>query len=106
MPGAGASRQRKAQKKGTPDVERPAREMTLRELVEKYRSITGGFGRAAALSAFGLRHAETEQLFSVYDEDYHISRFFHFSESDGERFSINGFPVTHVSIDAEIEAIL
>ena len=80
--------------------------MTLREVVEKYRAVAGGFGRPAALSAFGLAPAETAQLFGVYDEDYHISRFFHFSESEGERFSINGFPVTHVSIDAQIEAIL
>ncbi len=95
MPGAGASRQQE-----------PHKEMTLHGLVEKYRSIGGGFGRPAALAAFGLAHAETEHLFGIYDEDYHISRFFHFSESDGERFFINGFPVTHVSIDAEIEAIL
>ncbi len=95
MPGIGASRQRNPQK-----------EMTLGEAVEKYRSLAGGFGRPAALSGFGLPPAETERLFGIYDEDYHISRFFHFSDSDGERYSINGFPVTHVSIDAEIEAIL
>ena len=95
MPGAGASRQQE-----------PHKEMTLRELVEKYRSIGGGFGRPAPLAAFGLAQAETEHLFGIYDEDYHISRFFHFSESDGERFFINGFAVTHVSLDAEIETIL
>jgi hypothetical protein len=58
------------------------------------------------LSAFQLGPAETERLFSGYDEDYHISRFFHFSETGGTLFSINGFPATHVSLDPEIESIL
>jgi len=80
--------------------------MTLRQLVNLYISLAGQFGAPAALSAFGLSPAETERLFSSYDEDYHISRFFHFTEADGVRFSINGIPVTHVSLDAEIETIL
>ena len=46
------------------------------------------------------------RLFSGYDEDYHISRFFRFSEGAGEKFSINGIPATHVSLDAEIKSIL
>jgi len=80
--------------------------MTLQELVRRYLSLTQGFGVPVALSAFGLTREETEQLFSSYDEDYHISRFFDFGESDGERFAINGVPSTHVAIDAEIESIL
>jgi hypothetical protein len=59
-----------------------------------------------ALSAFALTTVETERLFSGYDEDYHISRFFHFSEAAGEKYSIDGIPATHVSIDPEIETIL
>jgi hypothetical protein len=80
--------------------------MPLRDLVRLYRSHAGEFGELVALSAFGLTKAETERLFSGYDEDYHISRFFQFSEAAGERFSINGIPSTHVSLDAEIETIL
>ena len=80
--------------------------MPLPELVRLYRSLTGEFGRPVALSAFGLSKVETERLFSGYDEDYHISRFFQFSEAAGEKFSINGVPATHVSLDAEIESIL
>ena len=80
--------------------------MTLRQLVDLYLSHAGQFGEPVTLSSFGLSPAETELLFSSYDEDYHISRFFHFSESDGTRFSINGIPVTHVSLDAEIGTIL
>jgi hypothetical protein len=80
--------------------------MTLRQLVDLYLSLAGQFGKPAALSAFQLSAAETERLFSSYDEDYHISRFFHFADSTGERFSINGIPVTHVSLDPEIETIL
>jgi hypothetical protein len=80
--------------------------MSLQELVEKYRSLAGDFGKPAALSSFALTRPETESLFSSYDEDYHISRFFDFSEAGGEVFSINGIPATHVSLDAEIQTIL
>lgn len=80
--------------------------MPLRDLVRSYCSRAGNFGEPVALSTFGLTKGETERLFSGYDEDYHISRFFQFSESAGEKFSINGIPATHVSIDAEIQTIL
>ena len=80
--------------------------MPLRELVDRYRTLAGVFGKPIALSSFSLTSAETERLFSGYDEDYHISRFFHFSEASGAKFSINGIPATHVSLDAEIETIL
>lgn len=66
----------------------------------------GGYGRPVALGAFGLARVETERLFGDLDEDYHISRFFHFSHEAGESFSINGFPQTHVAIDPEIQEIL
>jgi hypothetical protein len=80
--------------------------LPLRELVKRYQALAGDFGKAIALTDFGLTRSATEQLFSGYDEDYHISRFFHFSEIDGMTFTINGEPVTHVSLDAEIESIL
>jgi hypothetical protein len=80
--------------------------MPLRELVRLYRSHASNFGEPVALSVFDLTAQETERLFSSYDEDYHISRFFHFSEAAGEKFSINGIPATHVSLDPEIETIL
>jgi len=80
--------------------------MPLRELVDRYRLVAVHFGIPVALSAFALSPAETERLFSSFDEDYHISRFLHFSEDSGTRFSINGIPATHVSVDAEIESIL
>lgn len=80
--------------------------MSLRELVRLYLSQAGKYGVPVALAAFGLEKAETEHLFSGYDEDYHISRFFRFSEGDGEKYSIDGVPASHVSIDAEIQTIL
>jgi hypothetical protein len=83
--------------------------MTLREVVERYRSLAGGFGRPVALSAFGLGREETERLFSAFDEDYHISRFFYLSlepAGPGDAYSINSFPQSHVSLDADIETIL
>lgn len=80
--------------------------MRLREMVEKYLQLGGGYGRPVALAEFGLARMEAEKLFGDLDEDYHISRFFHFSREAGESFSINGFPQTHVTIDAEIQETL
>ena len=80
--------------------------MPLSDLVSLYLSLVGGFGEPAALSAFQLSSAETERLFSSFDEDYHISRFFHFQCAAGAGYKINGFPQSHVSIDADIQAIL
>jgi len=88
------------------EATRQAPMMPLRQLVDRYRVLAGEFGRPVSLSAFHLGPLETERLFSSYDEDYHISRFFHFIEGDGEKFSINGIPATHVSLDAEIQTIL
>lgn len=80
--------------------------MSLRELVERYSSIAPRFGVPVALSAFALGQVETERIFSSFDEDYHISRFFHFSQDAGTPFAINGIPATHVAIDTEIQSIL
>jgi hypothetical protein len=86
--------------------------ISLRDLVGKYRQLAGGFGKPLALSAFGLSAEETERVFGIFDEDYHISRFFRFSlqptgaERSGQTFRINGFPQSHVALDAEIETIL
>jgi hypothetical protein len=80
--------------------------MGLREMVEKYLGLGGGYGRSVALAAFELPRAEAEKLFGSLDDDYHISRFFHFSREAGESFSISGFPQTHVIIDAEIQETL
>jgi hypothetical protein len=85
---------------------RRALAMTLRELVDRYHALAGDFGKSVELSSFQLSPQETERLFSGYDEDYHISRFFHFTESSGQKFSIDGIPATHVSIDAEVQSIL
>jgi hypothetical protein len=82
--------------------------MTLQQLVAKYQSLAGSFGTAISLGKFGLSKAETEQLLTDYDEDYHISRFFDFTDAEGsaEKFLIDGVPATHLAIDAEIRNIL
>ncbi len=80
--------------------------MTLREVVDKYLALSSGFGQPVELAKFGLDRAETERIFSVFDEDYHISRYFHLSRISGETFEINGFPHTHVVIDPEVQSIL
>jgi hypothetical protein len=80
--------------------------LCLREVVDRYLAAAGSFGRPVALSSFGLTPSDTQALFSMFDEDYHISRFLHFSCSDGESFVISGDSVTHVTIDPEISSIL
>jgi hypothetical protein len=81
-------------------------EMTLKEIVEKYLAIAGGFAFLAPLADFGLERSEVERIFSALDEDYHISRFFHFSQVSGPAYMIDGFEQTHLSIDEEIQTIL
>jgi hypothetical protein len=80
--------------------------MNLRELVEKYLAAGGGYGKAVTLGSLGYSREETQRIFSIVDEDYHISRFFHLRRESGESYEINGFPQTHVSIDAEVQSIL
>jgi hypothetical protein len=80
--------------------------ISLQELYRVYTTIAAKPGEPVPLSAFKLSKEETEKLFSIFDEDYHISRFFHFSEAGGEKYSINGESSTHVAIDAEISSIL
>jgi hypothetical protein len=80
--------------------------MTLPQLVDRYLALAGQYRQPVALSSFALPSGETERLFSSFDEDYHISRFFLFSSSGGQAFSIDGVPATHVSIDAEIQSVL
>jgi hypothetical protein len=80
--------------------------MNLSEVVKKYLAISGGYGHPAALADFGLDRAQTERVFSAFDEDYHISRYFHFTRGAGAAYTINGFDHTHVSIDAETQSIL
>jgi hypothetical protein len=80
--------------------------MTLRETVEKYLAIAGGFAFLAPLADFGLERSEVERVFSALDEDYHISRFFHFSQVSGPAYKINGFDQTHISIDEDIQSVL
>ena len=80
--------------------------MTLRQIVQKYLSLVGGFGFLASLADFGLTRSEAEHTFGALDEDYHISRYLHFSQQAGPAYNINGFEQTHVTIDAEIESVL
>jgi hypothetical protein len=81
--------------------------MKLREVVDKYLAVGGGYGKTVALSAMGLSAGELELTFDQLDEDYHISRFIHLSQAVGAAaFQINGFPQTHVSIDSEIQTSL
>jgi hypothetical protein len=88
------------------ETARRAPMMSLQELYRLYTSIAAKPGEPVPLSAFKLPRQEMEKLFSIFDEDYHISRFFHFSEAGGGKYLIDGENVTHVAIDAEISSIL
>src|SRR5437588_12946365 len=85
---------------------------SLRDVIDKYRQLAGGFGCPLPLAAFGLSTEETERVFGIFDEDYHISRFFHFTyepaaaDGSSRSYHINGFPQSHVALDADIESIL
>jgi hypothetical protein len=84
--------------------------MRLPEVVKKYLTVAGGYGKSVTIASLGIPREETERVFDFLDEDYHISRFFHFRDASGESpedtFLINGFPQTHISIDSDIQAIL
>ena len=80
--------------------------LTIKEVVDRYASLAKSFGEPVPLTAFQLAAEETSRLFTVLDEDYHISRFLHFSRGEGQSYSIDGEAVTHVAIDAAISSLL
>jgi hypothetical protein len=79
---------------------------TLRDIVERYSGLAGSFGNPVALSKFGFNVEETQNLFSAFDEDYHISRFLHFSRDEGQPYQVSGETVTHLAIDPSIYSLL
>jgi hypothetical protein len=81
--------------------------MDLRHIIDRYLELAGDFGHAIPLERFAATRDEIERAFGILDEDYHISRFFHFTSQPGAAaFGINGFDHSHVSIDAEIQTVL
>ena len=79
---------------------------SLSEIVDRYSSLATSFGEPVALAAFAFSTEETQALFSALDEDYHISRFLHFSCVGGSTFLVSGEPATHVSIEPAIRSLL
>lgn len=79
---------------------------TLRDIVDKYLAISGGFAFLAPLADFGMEKSEMERVLSAFDEDYHISRYLHFSQVSGPSYNINGFEQTHISIDEDVQSVL
>lgn len=88
------------------EAARRAPMMNLRELVERYATLAKSFGEPVALSAFGLSPEETASFFTALDEDYHISRFLHFAQSEGQSYVVSGETVTHLAIDPAIHSLL
>lgn len=81
--------------------------MELRPVVERYLKLAGEFGRPVALEQFELTRSEVERLFSVWDEDYHISRYLHLTRQAGAaEFTINGFAYTHAAFEDGVLKIL
>ena len=78
----------------------------LRQLVDRYVVLAGGYGKPIALGKFDLTPGETSTVFGSFDEDYHISRYLHFSKQEGNSYLIGGEQVTHLSIDQSIQEIL
>lgn len=82
----------------------------LPELVKRYLAVSGAYGKSVPIASLEIPTGELERVFDFLDEDYHISRFFHFggapAQSGGPSFMINGFPQTHISIDQDVQAIL
>ena len=84
----------------------PTSMISLQELYRLYTSLAAKPGEPVPLSAFKMSHGETEKVFSIFDEDYNISRFFHFRNEHGDKYLINGETVTHVVVDPEIRLVL
>ncbi len=90
--------------------------MDLAAAVAKYLALTGGFDRFLHLSQFGLPRAEIEQIISVWDEDYQISRYMRLSRErdedlaafspDRRIFLVNGFECTHLAFHPDIQKLL
>jgi hypothetical protein len=85
--------------------------MTIRlpEVVKKYLAAAGSYGNSVAIAKLEIPREELQRSFDFLDEDYHISRYFHFQnepDSDAATLVVNGFPQTHISIDSEIQSIL
>ncbi len=78
----------------------------LRDLVDRYVALAGNFGNPVELSQFLLSPDDAASVFGSFDEDYHISRYLHFSKLEGKPYLIGGEHVTHLSIDASIKEIL
>jgi hypothetical protein len=79
--------------------------LSLREIVDRYSSLATQGGEPVPLEAFALDPEETIKLFTSLDEDYHISRFLHFSSGAGQRYQIGQEQVTHVAVDPAISSL-
>ena len=79
---------------------------SLKEVVDRYHTIARQSGEPVPLFAFPFPAEEIARLFTALDEDYHISRFLHFTSAEGEQFTIAGERVTHVRIDPAISSLL
>ena len=90
--------------------------MDLADAVATYLGIAGEFGRRLHLSQFGLPKPEMERAFSVWDEDYQISRYMLLWRAPDEElesfppesrlFLINGHEYSHVTFYSDIQRLL
>lgn len=85
--------------------------MNLKEAVEKYLKVAGGFGKTMPLADFGLPPSETEAMLSAWDEDYHLNRHFElvptsWMTAGATAFSINGVLYSAIIIRESIRETL
>ena len=79
--------------------------LSLKEVVDRYSTLAKQGGEPVALESFALDPEETIKLFTSLDEDYHISRFLHFSTGVGQHYQIGEEQVTHVALDPAISSL-
>jgi hypothetical protein len=80
--------------------------LNLKEVVDRYSALAKQTGEPVPLESFALDPEETTKLFTSLDEDYHISRFLHFSSGTGRRYQIGQEQITHVALDPAISSLL
>jgi hypothetical protein len=80
--------------------------LSLKEVIERYNALAEGSRGPVALSAFNLSNEETVRLFAALNEDYHISRFLHFSLGSGQSYLVDGESVSHIALDPAISSLL
>lgn len=85
--------------------------MTIQEAVNKYLTVTNGFGELMPLSRFEVPPAELRGALSDWEEDYHLSRHYElvpasYRDGGAQAYVINGIEYTGIIFHNSIKEIL